>query len=280
MSGVLNTKRRLLSAEEPVFFPKPGTATRGILFMRGYLMMHVLWRDMQGLRANNETCYSTQLWLCLPSPAMMNGQTDQCVFVFASWLRLVGGKKVNNQATTKIICHFKIAQEGKSFKETIRECINFHFCVLVMEAVVGRAGWKELQMGLFLFLQTIIIEVENGSCDSFGPLCNTSGPGEINFIEVKVKELRSVLTTFLPIESAWNVCKDSIRTGFYTPGDKKKKKNKSVSIGNPAGETAADVQRLELCRCSELARKRRRIGFLRNWLLSSGSAERKPSFIW
>lgn len=81
-------------------------------------------------------------------------------------------------------------------------------------------------MGLFLFLQTIIIEVENGSCDSFVPRCNTSGPGEINFIEVKVKELRSVLTTFLPIESAWNVCKDSICTGFYTSGDKKKKEKK------------------------------------------------------
>lgn len=161
------------------------------------------------------------------------------------------------------------------------------FCVLVMEVVVGRAGWKELQMGLFLFLQTIIIEVENGSCDSFSPQCNTSGPGEINFIEVKVKALRSVLTTFLPIESACNVCEDSIRTGFYTPGDKKQKKRRnfvdgkpSVSIGNQRGETAADVRRPELCRWSELARKRRRIGFLCNWLLSSGSAERKPSFIW
>lgn len=91
-------------------------------------MMHVLWRDMQGLRANNETCYSTQLWLSLPSPAKMNGQTDQCVFVCI--MVAVGREKVNNQATTKIICHFKTAQEGKSFKEMIRECINFHFVSL------------------------------------------------------------------------------------------------------------------------------------------------------
>lgn len=74
--------------------------------------------------------------------------------------------------------------------------------------------------------------MENGSCDSLSPQCNTSGPEEINFIEVKVKALPSVLTTFLPIETAWNVCKDSIHTGYYTPGYKKKKKTSNVSTGN------------------------------------------------
>lgn len=85
-------------------------------------------------------------------------QISVCVCLHHGWGWW--GEKVNNQATTKIICHFKTAQEGKSFKETIREMHKLSFCVLVMEVVVGRAGWKELQMGLFLFLQTIIIEVE------------------------------------------------------------------------------------------------------------------------
>lgn len=102
----------------------------------------------------------------------------------------------------------------------------------MLVVVVWRAGWKELQ--------TKIISVENGSCDSFGPQCNTLGPGEINFIEVKVKALNSVLTTFFPIE---------------TPDDKKNKTNflcvagkLLASIGYHPCEDTADGWRLEQCR--------------------------------
>lgn len=59
-------------------------------------------------------------------------------------------------------------------------------------------------------------------CDSFGPQCNTSGPEEINFIEVKVKALRSVLTPFEPIETAWNVCKDSTLVSIQRVTKRKK----------------------------------------------------------
>lgn len=80
--------------------------------------------------------------------------------------------------------------------------------------------------------------MENGSCDLFDPQCNTSGPDEINFIEVKVKALHSVLTTFFSIETAWNV---SIHTGFYTVGDKKKK-NKTLCLSE-----IIPVKPLQMC---------------------------------
>lgn len=62
-------------------FPKLGKATHDILFMRGYLIMHVLRSDIPGLHANRETCYSTQLCFHLPNTGMMNSKTHQCLSV-------------------------------------------------------------------------------------------------------------------------------------------------------------------------------------------------------